>query len=423
VSDTIQSIRGMHDLLPTDSYRWQNLENTLKKLANRLNYKEIRTPILESLSLFQRSIGEETDVVGKEMYHFADRNGDQLALRPEGTASCVRAMLQHGQLRTPGQKIWYLGPMFRHERPQRGRTRQFHHFGLEAYGIDNTSIECEMLAYCYHIWQQLGVDHTVTLTLNTLGTTACRARYKAALVRYFNTHQSQLNEAEQARLVNNPLRLLDSKNPVIRALLPAAPQLHDYLDPQEQLRFQALCDALTQLGIPYQVDPYLVRGLDYYNGMVFEWVTEALGAQGTICAGGRYDQLVSQLGNQAVPAVGFAMGLERIIELMPTTPPPQPDVYLIALDPECQASMSSVAQTLLHHTTLSVVQDHLGGSAKSQFKRAAQSHAALALIMGPEECASGHILVKSLAQQTQTPIAQSELLSHLATYFGAPHDH
>ena len=422
MSNTIQSIRGMHDLLPSDSYRWQCLENTLRISANRLNYKEIRTPLLEPLPLFQRSIGEETDVVGKEMYHFADRNGDHLALRPEGTASCVRAMLQHGQLRTPGQKIWYLGPMFRHERPQRGRTRQFHQFGLEAYGMDNTSIECEILSYCHYVWQQLGISHTVTLTVNTLGTAACRARYKAALISYFTTHQSALSEAEQTRLTSNPLRLLDSKNPVIQALLPTAPQLADYLDPEEKSRFQALCDRLTQLGISYRVDPYLVRGLDYYNGMVFEWVTDALGAQGTICAGGRYDKLISQLGSQEVPAVGFAMGLERIIELMPTSPSPKPDVYLISLDPSCQASMSIITQTLLDNTGLSVVQDHLGGSAKSQFKRAAQSQATLALTMGPDELARGNILVKSLAEQTQVQIAQSELLSHLTTYFGAHND-
>lgn len=419
----IQSIRGMHDLLPTDSYRWQHLENILRKSANRLNYQEIRTPIVEPLSLFQRAIGEETDVVGKEMYCFADRNGDHLALRPEGTASCVRAMLQHGQLRTPGQKIWYLGPMFRHERPQRGRTRQFHQFGLEAYGIDSTSIEVELLTYCYYIWQQLGIAHTVTLTLNTLGTSACRARYKAALVDYFNAHRNHLNEAELLRLTTNPLRLLDSKNPAVQALLPAAPQLSAYLDPEEQNRFQALCQHLTQLDIPYKTDPYLVRGLDYYNGMVFEWVTEALGAQGTICAGGRYDSLIGQLGKQAVPAIGFAMGLERILELIPASPPPQPDIYLIALDTQCQAAMCEIAQNLLQQTPLSIVQDHLGGSAKSQFKRAAQSKATLAIIMGPEEHASGHIRIKSLAEHTQTQIVQSDLVSHLTTYFGVSYAH
>lgn len=421
MSNLIQSIRGMHDILPADSHRWQKLEKALAETANRIGYKEIRTPILEPLSLFQRSIGEETDVVGKEMYHFPDRNGDHLALRPEATASCVRAMLQHTLLRTPGQKIWYMGPMFRHERPQRGRTRQFHQFGLEAYGLENTSIECELLAFCHHMWHILGISHTVECTLNTLGTAACRARYKQALVSYFMAYQDQLSDAEQTRLANNPLRILDSKNPVIQALLPAAPTLADYIDPAEKQRFQALCDRLTQLGIPFRVDPYLVRGLDYYNGTVFEWVTDELGAQGTICAGGRYDNLVHQLGNQAVPATGFAMGLERIIELMPATPEPRPDIYLIALDTDCQSYMNGIMQTLLQQTNWHVIQDHMGGSAKNQFKRAAHSQAALALVVGPDERANAEIVVKSLAEQTQTRITQSALLPHLTTYFGAKH--
>jgi len=314
----IQAIRGMNDILPAQSPVWQYLEGTVKDLLASYGYDEIRMPIVEQTALFKRSIGEVTDIVEKEMYTFDDRNGDSLTLRPEGTASCVRACEEHGLLYNQTQRLWYTGPMFRHERPQKGRYRQFYQIGVETFGMATADIDAEVILMTARLWQQLGLTDAVTLQLNTLGSNEARANYRDALVAYLSERKDQLDEDSQRRLETNPLRVLDSKDQNTQALLADAPQLHDYLDDESREHFALLRSILDAAGVKYEINQRLVRGLDYYCKTVFEWVTDKLGSQGTVCAGGRYDGLVEQLGGKPTPAVGFAMGVERLILLLET---------------------------------------------------------------------------------------------------------
>ncbi len=315
MSKTIKTLRGMHDVLPGQTPGWSRLESTLSQTARQYGYQEIRMPIVEQTALFSRGIGEVTDIVEKEMYTFDDRNGDSLTLRPEGTASCVRACLEHGLIHNQQRKLWYIGPMFRHERPQKGRYRQFHQFGVEAFGVNGAELDVELMLMASRIWQQLGITD-VQLQINTLGSSDARATHRAVLIEYLKSHADDLDEEARARLETNPLRILDSKNPAVQAVVAHAPALADYLDEADRENFAEVQHLLTAAGVSFVVNPRLVRGLDYYNRTVFEWVTESLGAQGTICAGGRYDGLVAQLGGKATPAAGFAMGLERLVELI-----------------------------------------------------------------------------------------------------------
>ncbi|MBN0989141.1 histidine--tRNA ligase [Amphritea sp. ZJ14W] len=314
----IKAIRGMNDILPDQTPVWHFLENSVKSVLGAYGYSEIRMPIVEQTDLFKRSIGEVTDIVEKEMYTFEDRNGESLTLRPEGTASCVRAGEEHGLLFNQAQRLWYQGPMFRYEKPQKGRYRQFHQIGVETFGMSAADIDAEVIMLSARLWKQLGIIDSVTLQLNSLGSNEARTEYKAALVEYLSARKDQLDEDSQRRLSSNPLRILDSKDPQTQSLLDGAPSLSDYLDDESREHFADLCEMLDQAGIAYELNPRLVRGLDYYCKTVFEWVTDKLGAQGTVCAGGRYDGLVKQLGGRPTPAVGFAMGVERLILLLET---------------------------------------------------------------------------------------------------------
>ena len=419
LKDNIASIRGMHDITPANTLKWQRLENTLIETAKAFGYKEIRTPIVENSNLFKRSIGQETDIVNKEMYSFQDKNGDELTLRPEGTASCVRAMAQHSLLRSPGQKIWYLGPMFRHERPQRGRTRQFHQFGLETFGITQASIELELLSYCTLIWEKLGIADKVQLEINCLGSDECRATYKKELIKYFKQHKDKLSEEELKRLELNTLRILDSKNPVIIDLLPNAPKLSEYLNNEQQQHFKAITEGLKQLDIKYAVNPYLVRGLDYYSGTVFEITTSELGAQGTICAGGRYDNLVSKLSNNSMAATGFAMGLERILELMPEPQENKADIYVIAIDEKSQATANIITHRIRRELKQTCLLDHIQSNIKNKFKRAAASSAKIALVLGQDECENNTVTIKYLDDdKKQQCINNADIIDFIQTIFG-----
>ncbi|TNE78133.1 MAG: histidine--tRNA ligase [Gammaproteobacteria bacterium] len=400
----IQSIRGMNDLLPEDSPVWQYLENTVSRLLGRYGYREIRFPILEPTELFKRSIGEVTDIVEKEMYTFDDRNGDSVTLRPEGTAGCVRACEQHGLTFNQVQRLWYQGPMFRYERPQKGRLRQFHQIGVEVFGLEGPDIDAEQLAMIWRLWQLLGVDNLVTLQVNSLGTSESRGRYRDALVSYLEQRKALLDEDSQRRLYSNPMRILDSKNADTQALLDEAPRLEDFLEDESREHFRHLLALLDGAGIPYEVNPRLVRGLDYYGKTVFEWVTSALGAQGTVCAGGRYDGLVEQLGGKPTPAVGFAMGVERLVLLLdaagvvPDSIARHVDVYLLAAG-DVQVQALQLGETLRSQCPHLRVQNHCGGgSFKSQMKKADRCGARIALILGEEEAASGTVTVKFLRE-------------------------
>ncbi len=396
----LQSIRGMHDVTPGQSYEWRALEAAIAGILDGYSYQEIRMPLVESTTLFKRSIGEVTDIVEKEMYTFEDRNGDSLTLRPEGTASCVRACIQHGLLHNQQQRLWYQGPMFRHERPQKGRYRQFQQIGVETFGIIGPEVEAELIAMTARMWQQLGIED-VRLELNTLGSPDARKVYREKLVTYFSAHADQLDDDSRRRLETNPLRILDTKNPAMKALVANAPALSDSLDDESREHFSQLCSMLDQVGIAYQVNPRLVRGLDYYTRTVFEWVTERLGAQGTICAGGRYDGLVEQLGGKPIAAAGFAMGVERLLELLreldKTAAPLSPHAYLVMSGESAQQSGFVLAEQLRNDLPPLRLQVNLGGgSFKSQFKKADKSGATLALIIGEDELNSGNTVVKSL---------------------------
>ncbi|MBD2858287.1 histidine--tRNA ligase [Spongiibacter sp. KMU-158] len=406
----IQSIRGMNDILPDETPRWQYLEEKVRVLLARYGYREIRFPIVEQTELFKRSIGEVTDIVEKEMYTFEDRNGDSLALRPEGTACCVRACEQNGLLHNQQQRLWYQGPMFRHERPQKGRQRQFHQIGVETFGMNGPDIDAELIIMTARLWRELGILDSLTLELNSIGTSESRQAYRQALLGYLSQFESQLDEDSRRRLGSNPLRILDSKVPETQALLKDAPVLSDYLDETSKQHFDGLCARLEAAGVSYRLNTKLVRGLDYYGLTVFEWTTDALGAQGTVCAGGRYDGLVEQLGGKPTPAVGFAMGVERLCLLMealsvaPETPA-LADVYMVAIGDAAELAALTLAEKLRDQLSVNVLLNCGGGSFKSQFKKADKSGAAVALVLAEDELASGKVAVKALrdadkAQQT-----------------------
>lgn len=419
MSKTIQAVRGMNDCLPEQSGLWQWIEAKLRAAANSYGYQELRTPIVESTELFKRSIGEVTDIVEKEMYTFDDRNGDSLTLRPEGTACCVRAGNQHGLLYNQQQKIWYMGPMFRHERPQKGRYRQFHQFGIETYGFDSADADAEVIAVAARLWREFGIADDVKLEINSLGSNDAREAYKAALVTYLSTHKGQLDEDSLRRLESNPLRILDSKNPDVQALLQSAPSLADYLDDESKQHFVAVQSRLEAYGVSYTVNPKLVRGLDYYNRTVFEWVTDTLGAQGTVCAGGRYDGLVEQLGGKASPAVGFALGIERLALILAervdqATVNPPTDIYLASMGENAELFNLSLAENLRSAFPALRIQTHIGGgNFKKQMKRADKVNARFAIIVGEQELEAQKTMVKSLLDGHQEEVAVADLTTYL----------
>jgi histidyl-tRNA synthetase len=394
----------MNDILPAQSPAWQYFEDTVRSVLDTYGFQEIRMPIVEKTELFKRSIGEVTDIVEKEMYTFDDRNGDSLTLRPEGTAGCVRACIQHGLTHNQVQRLWYSGPMFRHERPQKGRYRQFHQIGIEVFGLDGPDIDAELLMLTARLWKRLGLQQ-VSLQLNSLGTSADRAKFREALVGYLQQHREQLDEDSKRRLESNPLRILDSKSPQTQSLLEEAPRLAEYIDAESQAHFERLCSLLDAARIPYTVNPRLVRGLDYYGRTVFEWVTDQLGAQGTVCAGGRYDVLVEQLGGRTTPAVGFAMGIERLIALLESQhvslPDKAPHVYIVAVGEQAQRHGLLLSEQLRDSVPALRIMTHCGGgSFKSQFKKADRSGAHFALVLGDEELEQGRAGLKALREQT-----------------------
>ena len=420
MSEKINAIRGMNDILPAATKSWQEVEEVLRFLMQAYGYREIRMPIVEPTPLFARAIGDVTDIVEKEMYTFPDRNGESLALRPEGTAGCVRACLEHGLIhRQEVQKLWYIGPMFRYEKPQKGRYRQFHQFGLEAFGLTGPDIDVELIVLTARLWRELGLTTQVSLQLNSLGEPEARARYRADLVQFLTAHQEDLDDDSKRRLHTNPLRILDSKEAATQAILDAAPKLPDYLDEDSRQHFAQLCALLDAAGIRYEVNPRLVRGLDYYNKTVFEWVTSALGAQGTVCAGGRYDGLVEQLGGSATPAVGFAIGLERLVLLLEAVHAPEPladaDVFIMAVGEGGAQAGLLLAETLRDEMAdVRVVYNCGGGSFKSQFKKADKSGAMVALILGGDEIAQQTVSIKWLrAEAEQQTVAQSAVVAAL----------
>ena len=401
MAKTIQAIRGMNDCSPTESPLWQWIEAQVRQVLNNYGYSEVRMPVVESTPLFARAIGEVTDVVSKEMYTFWD-NDEQLTLRPEGTAGCVRAAIEHGWIYNNEQRLWYMGPMFRHERPQKGRYRQFHQAGVEVFGIANPEIDAELIMLTYRLWKALGIDQHVTLQLNSIGSLEARANYRSALVGFLENHQDLMSDEEKDRLVKNPLRILDTKNPELQKVLDNAPKLLDYLDDESREHFEQLCSLLDAVGIQYEINPKLVRGLDYYNKTVFEWVTSALGAQGTVCGGGRYDGLVEQLGGHATPSIGFAMGLERLVLLVQEVNPNVPvksavDIYVVYQGEGTTLAAFELAEKVrskLPH--LNTMLHCSGGNFKKQFKRADKSGATLALVIGESEVQNKQVVIKHL---------------------------
>lgn len=406
----------MNDILPDQAHLWQFFERNVHEWLQAYGYREIRMPVLERTDLFVRSIGDATDIVEKEMYTFVDElNGESLTLRPEGTASCVRAVIEHNLLYGSPQRLWYGGPMFRHERPQKGRYRQFHQFGVEALGYAGPDIDVEHIVMCARLWRLLGLDH-LQLELNTLGSTEARARYRTRLVAYLEQHRDALDTDSQRRLVTNPLRVLDSKNPAMQALIESAPRLADDLDEDSALHFEAVQSGLRAAGVPFLLNPRLVRGLDYYNRTVFEWTTDRLGAQGTVCAGGRYDGLIEQIGGKAAPACGYAMGVERLLALIsegPALAAPAPDLYIVRQGDAAQRYAETVAEQL-RDAGLKVVLHCGGGSFKSQMKKADASGARYAAIIGDDEAGAGNLTLKALRESGEQakvePAAAVELV-------------
>ncbi|MEW8539245.1 MAG: histidine--tRNA ligase [Candidatus Thiodiazotropha endolucinida] len=415
----IQAIRGMKDILPQQSPLWQFLEDRVRSVLSRYGYAEIRMPIVEMTELFKRSIGEVTDIVEKEMYTFADRNGDSLTLRPEGTAGCVRAGLENGLIFNQTQRLWYQGPMFRHERPQKGRYRQFHQIGVEAFGLAGPDIDLELILITARIWRELGL-RDLELQLNTLGTSEERANYRDQLIVYLRERFDELDEDSQRRLESNPLRILDSKNPRMASVIEDAPSLMEYLGDQSMAHFDRLRQGLDDAGVGYRLNPRLVRGLDYYSRTVFEWVTQSLGAQGTVCAGGRFDGLVGQLGGRATPAVGFAMGLERLIAMLETLDLkeqlPVPDVYLVMMGDRASREGVLLAERLRSALpTLRLISHCGGGTFKNQLKKTDRSQARYALVLGEDEVARREIGLKPMRSEgKQEQIALSQLETRLA---------
>ena len=418
VSKTIQAIRGMNDCLPSQSPLWHKVEDAVKNVVSSYGYSEIRMPIVEVTNLFKRAIGEVTDVVEKEMYTFEDRNGDSLTLRPEGTAGCVRAGIENGLIYNQEQRLWYMGPMFRHERPQKGRYRQFHQVGVETFGLQGPDVDAELIMMTARLWRELGIDQHVRLELNSIGSIESRANYRTVLIEFLEQHIDILDEDCKRRMYTNPLRVLDTKNPSIQAILVDAPQLADYLDDDSREHFSGLCELLDAAGIQYQVNQRLVRGLDYYNKTVFEWITESLGAQGTVCAGGRYDGLVEQLGGKPSPAVGFAMGLECLVLMMETlelNDVRKPvDVYLVTAGEGTLINGMKLAESLRENVKGLRLMTHFGGgNFKKQFKRADKVGASIALVLGENEVAEKTVVVKNLIGGEQQTLTQSELAAYL----------
>lgn len=419
MSKNIQSIRGMNDILPEATPAWQYLESTARTLLNRYGYSEIRMPIVEQTDLFERAVGQVTDIVEKEMYTFADRNDDSLSLRPEGTAGCIRAGIQHGLFHNQQQRLWYTGPMFRHERPQKGRYRQFHQIGVEAFGMAGPDIDAELIAMTARLWKTLGIRN-LRLELNTLGTPESRHAYRTLLMKYFSAHEAQLDEDSKRRLHTNPLRILDTKNPDLKDIVAGAPSLHDHLDAVSREHFATLRSLLDSMGIAYEVNQRLVRGLDYYTHMVFEWVTDDLGAQSTVCAGGRYDGLVEQLGGKPTPGVGFGMGMERLILLLETQgvaiPVTAPDVFLIMAGKTAIQTGLALAETVRDALpNLRLISNGGEGSFKTQMKRADKSTARFALILGENEVERGEIGLKPLREGgEQITLSLSQVAQQLA---------
>ncbi|MDH5326218.1 MAG: histidine--tRNA ligase [Gammaproteobacteria bacterium] len=423
MSKSIQAIRGMKDFSPDETPYWQALEAQTRRLMTQYGYSEIRMPIVEKTELFKRSIGEVTDIVEKEMYSFEDRNGDWLTLRPEGTAGCVRAGIENGLLYNQTQRLWYMGPMFRHERPQKGRYRQFHQIGVETFGFQGPDMDAELILLSARLWRALGLQG-LQLQINSLGTPQCRVQYREQLVEYFSAHKEQLDEDSTRRLHSNPMRILDSKNPDLYALVQDAPKLEEYLDSESREHFQALQAMLDAAGVDYVINPCLVRGLDYYTKTVFEWITDRLGAQSAVCAGGRFDGLVEQLGGKPSPAAGFAIGMERLFELVKDHLQPQhlPHVYLIGLGDAQIAAMQLAERLRDELPELRLVNHCGGGGMKAQFKKADKSGAALALILGEAELQNNSISIKYLRdnrEQETVPLQKlQEILAQVLSKSG-----
>lgn len=413
----IQSIRGMNDLLPTESALWQYVEKTVKGVLNSYGYNEIRTPIVEDTALFKRAVGEVTDIVEKEMYTFNDRNDESITLRPELTAGCVRAGIEHGLLYNQEQRLWYFGPAFRYEKPQKGRYRQFHQFGIEVFGLEGPDIDAELILLTARLWNALGIAEHTTLELNSIGSLAARADYKKALVSYLEQHKEHLDEDCKRRMYTNPLRVLDSKNAEIQTILNNAPKLFDYLDEESKTHFAGLCQLLDSAGIKYRVNQRLVRGLDYYNRTVFEWVTTSLGAQGTVCGGGRYDGLVSQLGGQATPGVGFAIGVERLVLLIQTVNSELKsdnsiDVYMISSGELINGKhTTAIAQQLAEQIRdimphKRIMTNYGSTNFKKQFSKADKYGAKIAVIVGGNEALENKAMIKELQTGNQYAVMQ-----------------
>ena len=417
--NTIQAIRGMNDILPGDISAWQHIERHARALLGAYGYEEIRPPIVERTELFRRSIGEVTDIVEKEMYTFDDRNGESLTLRPECTASVVRAAIEHGLLRTPGRRVWAMGPMFRYERPQRGRYRQFHQIDVEILGIAAPSAEAELIVMTRRLWKALGISG-LALELNSLGSREIQARYRTRLVEYFSAHTPALDADSLRRIETNPLRILDSKNPSMQALIEEAPRIVDEHDDDARAHLDQLLAMLDEAGVEYRLNPRLVRGLDYYTGTVFEWTTSELGAQGAVCGGGRYDNLVAEIGGQASPAIGFAIGLERLVALLEAQsvelPVTKPHAYLATAGARASILAHAVAEQLRDAVPeLRLIVDAAHGSFKAKLKRADRSGARIALLLGEEEARGGRIAVKDLrARGSQATVSINELAGHVA---------
>ncbi|EGR0697257.1 TPA: histidine--tRNA ligase [Vibrio parahaemolyticus] len=419
MAKTIQAIRGMNDCLPTQSPLWQKLENTVKNVISAYGYNEVRMPIVEETNLFSRAVGEETDVVSKEMYTFDDRNGDSLTLRPEGTAGCVRSCIQNSLINRDEQRLWYMGPMFRHERPQKGRYRQFHQCGVEVFGLNGPDVDAELIMMTARLWRELGIDKHVRLELNSIGSQEDRTDYRTALVAFLEQHIDVLDEDCKRRMHTNPLRVLDTKNPDIQAILGDAPRLSEYLGEESKAHFAGLCELLDAAGIEYTVNERLVRGLDYYNRTVFEWITESLGAQGTVCGGGRYDGLVEQLGGKPTPAVGFAMGLERLVLMLETLELTDVrrsvDVYVVTAGEGTMMAGMKLAEQLREAISGVRVMNHFGGgNFKKQFKRADKVGAVVALVLGENEVADNTVVLKDLVGGEQETYSQAEVAEKIA---------
>ncbi|OGB23414.1 MAG: histidine--tRNA ligase [Burkholderiales bacterium RIFCSPLOWO2_02_FULL_57_36] len=433
-SEKIAGVKGMNDILPADAPLWELFENTVQTVLKSYGYQQIRTPIVEPTAVFARGLGQVTDIVEKEMYSFTDSmNGDQLTLRPESTAGVVRAVLEHNLTYDGPKRLWYAGPMFRHERPQRGRYRQFHQIGAEAIGFTGPDIDAELIMLCQRLWDDLGLDN-IRLELNSIGNADERSRHRADLVAYFEQHKELLDGDAQRRLHSNPLRILDTKNPAMQEMVNGAPKLLDYLEDESLGHFEGVQKILRHNNIPFTINPRLVRGMDYYNRTVFEWVTDQLGSQGTVCGGGRYDPLVEMFGGKPTPACGFAMGVERLLELMKASgeqfAPNQCDVYLVHQGDAAQMQASVIAERLRDaglDVVLHCASAGSGGGWKSQMKKADASGAAYAVILGEDEMASGAATVKAMrsleGENNQAAVVFAEIPDYLVDQIVGNDDH